>query len=128
VKHSAILDASALLATLKRETGYEKVTAILSAACISAVNLTETYSVLCRNGYNDATATRILEALKLSVIPYEREQAMLAGKLYVEGRIFNLSLADCACLALGKIAQLPIYTTDKIWSDLPFGLTVQQLQ
>jgi hypothetical protein len=42
----AVLDASALLAFLRKEPGAERVQSVLSSACISAVNLSETIVIV----------------------------------------------------------------------------------
>lgn len=46
----AVLDASALIALLRKEPGAEKVAAVLTRSCISSVNLAETYGKMVEYG------------------------------------------------------------------------------
>ena len=50
----AVLDASALIAVLYREPGFERVKATLPGACISAVNLAEVFTRFVRDRHSTA--------------------------------------------------------------------------
>ena len=52
------------------------------------------------------------------IIPLDQPQAMIAADLWQQTKHLGLSLGDRACLALGQIMQLPIYTADRIWSQV----------
>src|SRR5262245_28225229 len=98
-----VLDASAVLAFLHRETGFERVRdALRGGAAISTVNLSEVYARVAASGQPlQATAGRLL-ALGLKAEPFTEEDARTAAGYLPVTRSAGLSLGDRACLALGK--------------------------
>lgn len=58
-----VLDASALLALINQEVGYEKVVAVLPTACMSAVNASEVIAKLADRGLSDREINEIFTAL-----------------------------------------------------------------
>ncbi len=111
-----VLDASALLAVMLGEAGGEAVHAVLAQAHIGAVNLSEVVAKLQERGVPDEVIDLSLADLDVSVVPFDRSQAVRAGKLRTTTRSAGLSLGDRACLAtdaeLGAIA----ITTDQAWA------------
>ena len=53
-----------------------------------------------------------------SIIPFDLDQAAEVARLNKLVKHKGLSLGDRACLALGIKLQAPIYTADKVWSEL----------
>ena len=43
---------------------------------------------------------------------------MIAADLWQHTKHLGLSLGNRACLALGQIMQLPIYTANRVWSQV----------
>lgn len=124
----AVLDASALLAFLRNEPGADKVAAVLSRSCISAVNLAETISKMVEYGKPlDAVAFQI-ERLQIPVIAFDAEQAKILASLWKATRVAGLSLADRACLGLGLKRQLPVLTTDRDWLKVDVGVKVELIR
>jgi ribonuclease VapC len=120
----AVLDASALLAFLQNEPGADKVEAVLTRSCISAVNLAETLSKLVQHGKPlDAVAYQI-ERLRLPVIPFDAPEAKIVASLWPTTRASGLSLGDRACLALGLRLDLPVLTAERAWANLKIGVSV----
>ncbi|MEZ0321389.1 MAG: type II toxin-antitoxin system VapC family toxin [Thermus sp.] len=115
-----LLDASALLAYLHREPGFEEVRqALREGAAISAVNLAEVVGKLRSKGKDaDRIVARLL-AMGLEVVPFTLEEALEAGTLDPLTRPLGLSLGDRACLATGKVRGLEILTADRAWSQVP---------
>jgi ribonuclease VapC len=124
-----VLDASALLALLGRESGADKLTPeLLSTATASTVNLAEVQAKLVSRGLppNDAweaTLSPIREATAFTA-----EHAQAAGNLIAETRALGLSLGDRACLALGIALKAPVYTTDKSWKKLKLGVPIHVIR
>ena len=48
------------------------------------------------------------------VIAFDARQAETAGNLVAQTSPLGLSLGDRACLALGKVLRLPVYTADRV--------------
>ena len=114
-----ILDASAVLAYLAQEPGYEQVREALEArAAISAVNLAEVYSKLVARGFHLEPVASRLPALGLLSEPFGEIDARLVAELYPQTQPLGLSLGDRACLSLARRLSLPVLTTDRMWLNL----------
>lgn len=112
-----VLDASAVLALLNREPGHETVSALLPAAVIGTVNLTEVISKLCERAVPSATAMEAVQCLGIEVIPFTEALALRAGELRPLTRAFGLSLGDRACLALGQERGATVVTAERHWDE-----------
>jgi PIN domain nuclease of toxin-antitoxin system len=76
-----VLDASALLALLKDESGGEKVAEGLSASCISAVNYAEVVSYFIDAGMPASAVDAMLSPLPITIVAANADLATLAGRL-----------------------------------------------
>jgi ribonuclease VapC len=124
-----LLDASALLAYLQREPGFEAVReALREGAGISAVNLAEVVGKLKTKGKDPDRILRRLLAMGLEVLPFTLEEALEAGALDPLTRPLGLSLGDQACLAAGKVRRLPVLTTDRSWLGVVPGVEVRMVR
>lgn len=123
-----VLDASALLALLNKEPGYEQVHEILPSAIMSAVNYAEVIMVLIRLGISEIEATKITIALIRKIIPFDQTQAVETAVFREKTKKLGLSLGDRACLSLAKLRQVPVITADKGWAKLDIGVKVQILR
>ncbi len=129
-----VLDASALLAHLQREPGYEVVRDVLAdGAIISSVNLSEVLDVLSREGgepsdFADEMDRSNLLHGALLVEDFTFDDSIEAARLRsLTGRI-GLSLADRACLALALRMGFPVLTADRAWSALDIGVEVRLIR
>lgn len=113
-----LLDSSALIALLKKESGYEMVADVIANSAISSVNLSELVAVLARTGVSEEDIDVIISDLVPEIIPFCEDISIKAGKLAKLTQNYGLSLGDRACLATAIIAQLPVYTADKAWVEL----------
>jgi len=121
---NAVLDASALLAFLRREPGAETVAAALADCSVSSVNLAETYSRLVRSGGSLDSVARHVERLQIPVVAFDEPQALVAASIHSQSRQYGLSLADCACLALGVSSRAMVLTADRAWGQLSLGVEI----
>jgi ribonuclease VapC len=113
-----VFDASALLVLLNQEHGYEKVEQYISKAIMSAVNVSETISVLFDFGISLDEATQLINSIINEIIPFGIEHATETAELKKLTKPYGLSLGDRACLSLAKIKKLPVLTANKIWSKI----------
>jgi len=124
-----VLDASAVLALLKREPGHERVAAFMSGGdCIvSAVNWAETASKLAESGHPAPAIKATLAALAATVVPFDAAQATETGMLLPNTRHLGLALGDRACLALARLTNGIAVTADRPWLQLaqPLGLAIE---
>lgn len=119
---SCVADASAILAHILQEKGWEVVDqALENGLAMSAINLTEVYDRLVGGALpEDRVQERLLELTEtLDVVPFDAQLALEAGYLYARRRPYNLSLGDCACLALAESLDLPVLTAETNWAKLP---------
>ena len=110
-----VLDASALLALINREPGWEVVARAAASddATISAVNYSEVLQKAARVGIAAEEIDAALDELAVTITPFGRLDARLAASFYRHRS--DLSLADRVCLALGRSLSSAIYTTDRYW-------------
>jgi ribonuclease VapC len=120
-----VLDASALLCLLQEEKGAERVAEALPEAQIGAVNFSEAFGKLVEAALDEETVDSLIESLQLQVIPFDREQAQLAGSLRRTTRELGLSLGDRACLALARVQGAVALTCDKSWTRFDAGCRVE---
>lgn len=123
----AVLDASALLVWLFDEPGTELVTPVLrSERClVSALNLAEVATRLLEDGMGERDARATITDLQLRVVAFDERRAWEAAGLRAATRAAGLSLADRACIALGREFQAPVLTADRAWTQLDIGVEVR---
>jgi PIN domain nuclease of toxin-antitoxin system len=120
-----VLDASAVLALLVGEPGWEAVAGVVSGATISAVNLSEVIAKLVERKMPELAIRTALAGLGLQVSPFSEEDAYLTGLLRQPTRALGLGLGDRACLALGRRLGAAVLTTDRTWLELGLGVEVR---
>jgi PIN domain nuclease of toxin-antitoxin system len=120
----SVWDASAVLALLQEETGWETLAAE-PPGIVGAVNLSEVVAKLADAGMPEEAIRAALSELSLDVRPLDEEQALRAGMLRPATRALGLSLGDRCCLALGAALGLPVLTTDRRWGEAEVDVRVR---
>jgi ribonuclease VapC len=123
-----VFDSSVLIAILRQEPGSKVGEQSLNEALISTVNLAEVATYLARNSVPTETINEALAAFPIEVVPFDREQGLIAGYLYPACKSLGLSLGDRACLALAKSKRLPVLTADKAWLELEIDVSVKSIR
>ncbi|MCP4699668.1 MAG: type II toxin-antitoxin system VapC family toxin [Gammaproteobacteria bacterium] len=123
-----VLDASTLLAWLQDEPGAETVDIVLKNAVLSTVNWAEVYQKALAHGIGTDNLREDMELLGVHILPFTTQQAEYAADLWVHTRTAGLSLGDRACLALASDLKLPVFTTDRIWTELGLELEIQAIR
>lgn len=116
--NKAILDASALLALIKNESGADKVEPLLGFIVMSSINVSEAAAILLESEMSSQEVQDCLLPLISVIMPFDEEQAFQAADLKKQTKKQGLSLGDRACIALGIKMQLPVYTADRIWQEV----------
>jgi PIN domain nuclease of toxin-antitoxin system len=122
---TVVLDASALLALVAHEPGWETVDAALDGAIMSAVNLAEAFAKLEERRYGLDRARANVAASGIEIVRFDEAAAVETARLRPMTRRQGLSLGDRACLALAAERKLPVLTTDRAWAALDLGLDVR---
>ncbi|MDR2876956.1 MAG: type II toxin-antitoxin system VapC family toxin [Chromatiales bacterium] len=125
---SRVLDASAVLAYLHREPGWEEVRTMIGDACISAIAWNEVAQRAARQGFDAGAARTLLAELGLDIVPFTAEHAETAAHLGEETHGSALSLANRACLALAIERGLETVTADRAWEHLRADLSIRMLR
>lgn len=123
-----VLDASALMVMLRGEAGAERVAACLPRAIVSTVNLAEVVTKLVSAGIGEQLAWWHIAELECESVPFDDEQARMAGGLVKFTKPFGLSLGDRACLALALQRKATAYTTDRAWKNLSLGVEIEVIR
>ena len=100
---------------------------------MSTVNWAEALSRLAERGDPvDVSVPRITRLAvttgTLTVVPFDDLMAVEAARLRVPTKSLGLSLADRACLALGRLRRLPVLTTDRAWRSLHVSVKVEVIR
>lgn len=124
-----VLDASAVLAYLQKESGWQRVeTLLLDHRCyLLAVNLTEVLTRLADWKVPVAEVESRLMGLEMVMLSFDVEHARQAAELRDSTRSLGLSLGDRACLALARLKSLPAVTADRPWMllDPELGISIE---
>ena len=114
-----VLDASALMAYLEKESGYEKVKDLLIKSAdgnqpllMSSVNLGEVYYILIKeHGREEADKIfRLIETFPVECINADWHLVKQAALFKAEKK---LPFADCFAAALAKLHKAELVTADK---------------
>lgn len=125
-----VLDASAILAFLKREPSAGTVAEVIRQSCASSVNMSETVGKLIDYGASPGDARMVVSQLPIEVIPFTSEDAYVAGGLRQLTSKRGLSLGDRCCLATAMRLRLPAYTSDEGWIEFggPLGIRIVSIK
>jgi ribonuclease VapC len=120
-----VLDSTALIALVERETGYQRVAELLEKSAISTVNLAETAHKLAQRGSPPDEVRVSLANLRFAVEDWTEELAYRSAEFTLFTKSHGLSLGDRACLTLAKHLNATAVTSDQAWRRLPsLGVSV----
>lgn len=123
-----VLDASALLATIHREPGADRVADILPRSAMSTVNLAEAFQSVLEHGLSvEGLASRV-ESFGVLLEPPIVADAERAAALRPTTRDSGLSLADRFCLALAERLGATAVTADRAWTLSDHGTPVELIR
>jgi PIN domain nuclease of toxin-antitoxin system len=122
---AVVLDASAVIALLRNEPGWERVEAVLANAAISTVNVAEVVGYLARSGAVENDLRALLYLFSVHIAPFDEALAYDAGRLVQLTRAAGLSLGDRACLALAQRLDTKAMTADQPWSRIASTVGVE---
>jgi ribonuclease VapC len=122
-----VLDASALLAYLFRESGHEIVEKYIENACISTVNLSEVAGRFIRDGIDATPVIQHINKTSIEIVPFTQAHALHAADFILKTQRYGLSLGDRACLGLAAARNLAALTADIAWSEIE-GIDVKVIQ
>lgn len=122
-----LLDASALLAVLRGETGADVVTDLLPECAINPVNLAEVLTKAIKKGLSPDDAREYVSRLKIPVLPVTQAEADGSANLAPLAWQKGISLGDRLCLATCLTHNLIALTTESRWPD-DAGVSIQRIR
>lgn len=123
-----LLDASALLAHIKRELGHEAIKEADDSLAMSAVNYAEVLQKIEHYQISITNAQELIHASRITIIPFSEVEASLVLNVPKSSRQRPLSLADRACLATALAHNYTVLTADRAWKDLGLDLDIQLIR
>ena len=119
-----VIDSSVLLAYFLDEPGAERAEQEIrkGGLLLSSVNRTEVKGRLVGMGVStlqavDSEFDNLAQLIE--IVAFDLEQSDLAAFYYARRNPYNLSLGDCACLALAEARGLDVLTAEQSWARLP---------
>jgi len=121
-----IYDASAILALLLGETGFDQMERMLRQApgIISTVNYCEVLAKCQEIGIRVAECDILLAKLPLTIVDSNREMARYAAALRPSTKHIGLSLGDRFCIACAFCYRGSAVTADQCWKVIKAGVPV----
>lgn len=119
-----VLDASALIALLKKEPGADIVDQHMVEPVMSTVNLAETLTRMAQDGGDAVAIKASLDESPIRFVPVSEEHALAAALLRIPTKPLGLSLGDRMCLALGLEEGLSVLTADRRWKEINIGVDI----
>jgi ribonuclease VapC len=115
-----VMDASAILALMQAEKGWEVVDDLIrEQQCVaSCVNIAEVGTRMIDKGLAPSQLERTLKELDIQPVDFDLEQSTLCAELRLNTKFAGLSLGDRACLALTKLMDGTAVTADRAWLDI----------
>lgn len=128
---SNVLDASAYLAYLRKETGWERVAAAMRAgAVMTTANFAEVATYYVRGGGDEAKVRSVRAGLLFPLVPVDDDLAIRAALLEPYTRSKGRGLGDRLCLALAARLGVPALTADREWAEpaAKAGIAVEMIR
>ena len=104
----SVLDASAVLAYLHRESRHEAIGGMLDQAGVSAVNIAEVAAKLAEKGASERRIRQTIDALGIEILDFDEALAYRTG-------------------VLPEVTHLGVraVTTDRNWAGLQMGIEIR---
>lgn len=124
----AVLDASAILAVIHDERGWERVVPHLEGALVSAVNYSEVLKKTIERGSELGPTRLYLENLRLQIVPFDVLQAVSAAEIWHDCKGLGLSAADRACISLAMTRGGAIITADQRMGEVKLDVEIELIR
>ena len=122
----SVLDASALLAYLRQEPGWEQVLeALTGTTTMTSVNFGEVAGWMVRNGADEAAVRALRNGLVFPLTPVDDDLCIRAALLEPLTRAKGLGIGDRLCLALAARSGAVALTADSAWQEIAANAGVE---
>jgi ribonuclease VapC len=114
-----VFDATALIALVESEPGYQRVQELVGRSTISAINVAEAVNKFVERGSALDAVQNSLRRLELLVVDWSEEMAYQSAEFTRFNQSHGLSLGDRACLTLARRLHATAVTSDRTWKRIP---------
>lgn len=122
------LDASALMAVIRREPGTTFVEARIDGALMSAVNASEAIMRSVEKGFSEDLVMLLIANRQVELVSFDAPLAVEAARLRPTTTHLGLSFADRACIVTAISRKATIVTADRIWATLDLPCPVELIR
>jgi PIN domain nuclease of toxin-antitoxin system len=124
--HPSALDASALIAYIAHETGWENVRSLIDVSIVNTVSWAEVVqeALAWPQQIPIDQVKRLLEGLGLRILDFSLEDAEETGRLRGQITVPNISLAGRSCLAAARNRGFWAVTADTLWQGINVGVNI----
>lgn len=113
---------------LQREPGADRVAKTLASAHISSVNWSEVVQKALATDTPTEGMRAELEALGLTILSFDADDAELVARLWTSTRRLGLSLGDRACIATGLRRKARVLTAERAWTKFDLGVRIETIR
>lgn len=121
---TVVVDASAVMALMLDESGAGIVADVIRTSLMSSVNLSECCARAVERGASPDAVLSIVHGYEVVIVPFTLDEALETARLRQPTRPVGASLGDRACMALGRMRKIPIFTSDRRLADIDPGLGI----
>lgn len=122
------LDASAVMAVIRREPGAAFVEERMSGALMSTVNASEAMMRSAEKGFSEDLVMLLLANQQVEMVSFDTDLAVDAALLRPATRHLGLSFADRACIATAISRNAIVVTADRAWATLGLPCPVELIR
>jgi PIN domain nuclease of toxin-antitoxin system len=123
-----VLDASALMAVVRKEPGADLVERRMPGASMSAVNASEAIMRSVEKGFTEHLVTMFMSAQQIELVPFDAHLAVLTARLRPATKHLGLSFADRACIATAIHRKAIVVTADRVWATLDLPCQIELIR
>lgn len=123
-----VLDASAVMAVIRREPGAAFVEERMPGALMSTVNASEAMMRSAEKGFSEDLVTLLLANQQVELVSFDAGLASDTALLRPATRHLGLSFADRACIATAISRNATVVTADRAWATLDLPCPVELIR
>jgi ribonuclease VapC len=122
------LDASAVMAVIRREPGAAFVEERMHGALMSTVNASEAVMRSVEKGFSEDLIILLLSSYEVGLVSFDTVLATDAARLRPATRHLGLSFADRACIATAMSRNATVVTADRAWATLDLSCPIELIR
>lgn len=123
-----LIDASAILAMLRDESGGDRLAQYLDDGLIAQINRIEVVQFFVKLERSFDEAEGVMAALALNKVVLNEAMEARAAQMVPFTKQFGLGIGDRICLATASVLEVPVVTADRDWNKVKWPLLPEIIQ